>query len=126
MLVAGLIVLAALLVVASTPWWLPNRVIALRVKIFERVNGPDGLLVPGPQMGVEHFRQLYAHPAADGRSRGAALSDLFWYWLAPGPQVHQEHLEPGPRYDDVARTTRKILARPKAEVEATLGGVVSD
>jgi hypothetical protein len=24
--------------------------------------------------------------------------------------VHQEHLEPGPRYDDVARTTRQILA----------------
>jgi cytochrome P450 len=39
------------------------------------------------------------------------LSDLFWYWLAPGPQVHQEHLEPGPRYDDVARTTRRTITR---------------
>ena len=23
-----------------------------------------------------------------------ARRDLFWYWLAPGPQMHQEHLEP--------------------------------
>src|SRR2546423_320721 len=120
------VVVVALIAVGSSPWWLPDIVIGLRVRIFARINGPDGLLVPGPQIGVEHFRQLYAHPAADGRSRGAALSDLFWYWLAPGPQVHQEHLEPGPRYDDVARTTRKILARPKGEVERVLTKVVRD
>lgn len=126
MLVALLIIVAVLALVLSLPWWLPGIVISLRVKIFARVNGPDGLLIPGPEVGVEHFRQLYAHPAANGRSRGAALSDLFWYWLAPGPQVHQEHLEPGPRYDDVARTTRKILARPKGEVERVLGEIVRD
>src|SRR5204863_9409310 len=50
----------------------------------------------------------------DGRSRGAGLSDLFWYWLAPGPQMHQEHLEPGERYRMVARTTRQVLALPHA------------
>ena len=41
---------------------------------------------PAPLVGVEHFKRVYSHPAANGRSRGAALSDLFWYWLAPGPR----------------------------------------
>lgn len=56
------------------------------------------------------FLAVYRSPAASGRSRGAALSDLFWYWLAPGPHAHQEHLEPGERYQEVARATRRILA----------------
>src|SRR5207302_6071392 len=67
--------------------------------------------------GMDDYLRAYADPAANGRSRGAALSDLFWYWLAPGPQVHQEHLEAGPRYDEVARTTRRILVKPKTESE---------
>ena len=96
----------------SLPYWLPRAVIALRVRIFARVNGDEGITAPGREVPAEEFRRLYGHPAARGRSRGAALSDLFWYWLSPGPEVHQEHLEPGPRYDDVARTTRRILAGP--------------
>ena len=64
--------------------------------------------------GPEDFLRVYSDPAADGRSRGAGLSDLFWYWLAPGPQMHQEHLEPGERYRTVARTTRQVLAVPHA------------
>lgn len=103
--------LAAVSAAASLPYWLPTLVVALRVRVFAFVNGDEGIAVPGDRVGVEDFKRLYADPAADGRSRGAALSDLFWYWLAPGPQVHQEHLEPGPRYDDVARTTRRTLAR---------------
>ncbi|WP_328875641.1 cytochrome P450 [Streptomyces sp. NBC_00287] len=98
--------------VLSLPYWLPRVVVALRVAIFARVNGDEGITAPGREVPVAEFRQVYGHPAANGRSRGAALSDLFWYWLAPGPEVHQEHLEPGPRYDDVARTTRQILAGP--------------
>jgi hypothetical protein len=31
--------------------------------------------------------------------------------------VHQEHLEPGPRYDEVAKCTRRILAMPSADAE---------
>ena len=96
---------------ASLPYWLPAMVVALRVRVFALVNGDEGIAVPGDRVGVEDFKRLYADPAANGRSRGAALSDLFWYWLAPRPEVHQEHLEPGPRYDDVARTTRGTLTR---------------
>ncbi|WP_194914856.1 cytochrome P450 [Catenulispora rubra] len=105
------IAVLAVAVLASLPYWLPGIVVALRVRIFALINGTEGISVPGKLVGVDDFKRVYADPAANGRSRGAALSDLFWYWLAPGPQVHQEHLEPGPRYDDVARTTRRTIAR---------------
>lgn len=95
-------------------WWLPRGIVALRVRIFARVNGEQTLTLPNAAYGPDVFERVYAHPAADGRSAGAALSDLFWYWLSPGPEVHQEHLEPGPRYDDVAATTRRILAGDSA------------
>ena len=111
----GRVLLAGL--VASAPAWLPGRVVALRMKIFGLVNGQDAVTIPGEQVGVEDFRRVYADPAANGRSRGAALSDLFWYWLAPGPEVHQEHLEPGPRYDEVAKCTRHILVKSKKDTE---------
>ncbi|WP_434444758.1 cytochrome P450 [Lentzea sp. E54] len=92
--------------------WLPARVVALRAKVFEKVNGDNAITFPNSQVGPDRFQELYGHPAANGRSRGAGLSDLFWYWLSPGPEVHQEHLEAGPRYDDVARATRAFLAGP--------------
>ncbi|BBB01563.1 hypothetical protein RVR_9042 [Actinacidiphila reveromycinica] len=104
--------------VLSSPYWLPKSLVGLRVKVFEKVNGPEGVVVPNDQVGPERFAELYAHPAASGRSKGAGLSDLFWYWLSPGPEVHQEHLEPGPRYDAVARTTSTILAGTSAELSA--------
>ncbi|MDI5965589.1 cytochrome P450 [Streptantibioticus silvisoli] len=103
------VAVAALAVAATLPYWLPTAVVALRVRIFDLVNGEEGIAVPGRLVGTESFTRLYGHPAANGRSKGAALSDLFWYWLAPGPEVHQEHLEPGPRYDQVARVTRRLL-----------------
>jgi hypothetical protein len=94
-----------------------RALVRLREWIFVQVNGGEGIPVPGPLVGAEHFERVYADPAADGRSRGAGLSDLFWYWLAPGPQMHQEHLEPGERYQAVARTTRKVLAMPHARAD---------
>jgi cytochrome P450 len=112
-----LLLVALVLVVLSLPYWLPRLVVALRNRIFARINGDEGVPIPGRLVDVRHFIRVYSDPAADGRSEGARLSDLFWYWLAPGPEVHQEHLEPGERYDEVARTTRRILARPKPEVE---------
>ncbi|WP_432049822.1 cytochrome P450 [Verrucosispora sp. NA02020] len=105
----------------TVPYWLPPTVVRLREWVFARVNGSEGIPVPGPTVGMDHFERVYADPAADGRSRGAGLSDLFWYWLAPGPQMHQEHLEPGERYRTVAATTRRVLAirRERADALAT-------
>ncbi|HEV3358918.1 MAG TPA: cytochrome P450 [Pseudonocardiaceae bacterium] len=117
MLIALGIVVLVIAGLASLPYWLPQRVVRLRTRVFAAVNGDEGISVPGPQIGMDDFLLAYADPAAGGRSRGAALSDLFWYWLAPGPHVHQEHLEAGPRYDEAAKTTRRILIKPKAESE---------
>jgi len=109
------VALAAAAVAAWTlPRWLPPVVIRLREWVFRRVNGTEGIPVPGPLVDAEHFERVYADPAARGRSRGAGLSDLFWYWLAPGAHLHQEHLEPGERYETVARVTRSVLAVPQA------------
>ncbi|WP_422769571.1 cytochrome P450 [Plantactinospora sp. WMMC1484] len=109
-----LVLLCCLAGAVAVTWLLPRRlppaVVRLREWIFRQVNGAEGIPVPGPLVGPEHFTRVYAHPAASGRSRGAGLSDLFWYWLAPGPQMHQEHLEPGERYRAVARTTRRVVA----------------
>ncbi|TDE41466.1 cytochrome P450 [Nonomuraea mesophila] len=110
-------VVLAIVFVLSLPWWLPAKVVALRVRLFARINGDEGIQIPGDLVGVDRFKEVYAHPAASGRSEGAALSDLFWYWLSPGPEMHQEHLEAGERYDTVARTTRGLLALPRAEAE---------
>jgi hypothetical protein len=98
--------------VVSLPFWLPSLIIAARMRIFTWINGAEGIPIPGATVGVTQFERVYSDPSADGRSHGAGLSDLFWYWLSPGPQLHQEHLEPGERYREIARTTRRILARP--------------
>jgi hypothetical protein len=109
---AAAVVVATIVVLASLPFWLPRVVVAIRMRVFARVNGSEGIPIPGELVDTSRFLELYSHPAANGRSQGAALSDLFWYWLSPGPEVHQEHLEPGPRYDEVARCTRRILTMP--------------
>lgn len=108
----------AALAALSLPYWLPGVVVRLRMRLFTWINGPEGVPVPGPLVGADRFKQVYGDPGADGRSRGAVLSDLFWYWLSPGAHVHQEHLEPGPRYDEVARRTREVLSLPSAQAAA--------
>ncbi|MGM9445217.1 cytochrome P450 [Streptomyces murinus] len=112
------VALAAGTLLLSTPAWLPRTVVALRMKVFARVNGDEGITFPGATVGADRFQEVYGHPAADGRSKGAALSDLFWYWLAPGADVHQEHLEAGPRYDEVARCTLAFLSGPSETLYA--------
>jgi hypothetical protein len=102
---------------ASLPFWFPSAVVALRMRIFTWINGEEGVAVPGKVIDAARFKQLYAQPAANGRSRGAALSDLFWYWLAPAPEIHQEHLEAGNRYEEVARSTKRMLAIPREDAE---------
>jgi hypothetical protein len=118
-------VIASLVLAGSLPYWLPAVVVAIRMRIFTAVNGAEGVAIPGKLVDASHFKDVYSHPAADGRSRGAALSDLFWYWLSPGPQVHQEHLEPGEHYREVARATGRILAVPKTVAEALTTRCVS-
>src|SRR5499425_2568159 len=110
-------ILFGLVAVASLPYWLPSALVALRVHIFTGINGAEGISIPGELVDASRFKQVYSHPAANGRSKGAALSDLFWYWLSPGPEMHQEHLEPGEKYEEVARTTRRILALSKKYAE---------
>ena len=83
------------LFVASLPYWIPAVVIALRMRIFTRVNGEEGVAIPGELVDASLFKQVYSHPEADGRSRGAALSDLFWYWLSPGPKCIRSIWNPG-------------------------------
>lgn len=102
----------------TAPRWLPRRVTALRGKVFALVNGDAVVTFPNAEVGPERFQEVYAHPAATGRSKGAGLSDLFWYWLAPGPEIHQEHLEAGPRYDEVSAVTARILGGSSEELTA--------
>jgi hypothetical protein len=96
---------------------LPAAIIGLRTRLFTRINGEEGIQVPGERFGVSHFKELYSHPATHGRSEGAGLSDLFWYWLSPGAELHQEHLEEGERYEEVARVTKHILALTRKNAE---------
>ena len=117
--------LAAALAVATVPTWLPRAIVALRMRIFTRVNGEEGIAVPGPMVDASRFFEIYSDPAARGRSRGAALSDLFWYWLSPGPEMHQEHVEDGPQYEEIARATRRMLAMPRRQAEALTARCVS-
>jgi hypothetical protein len=110
---AAILAVLALGAFASLPYWLPNAVVSLRTRIFTAINGDEGIAIPGELVPASRFKHVYSQPAAHGRSRGARLSDLFWYWLSPGAELHQEHLEPGPRYDEVAKATRRVLALPK-------------
>jgi hypothetical protein len=113
-----LVLMTCTFVVASLPFWLPKGIVALRMRVFAHINGEEGIPIPGDLVGAAHFKEVYSHPAADGRSQGAGLSDLFWYWLSPGAEIHQEHLEPGDRYEQIAQTTRRILAMSRGEAEA--------
>ena len=116
---AVVIVILATAAMASLPYWLPGLVVRLRMRIFTAINGEEGIEIPGKLVDASRMKQVYSDPAANGRSKGATLSDLFWYWLAPGPEVHQEHLEAGERYEEVARTTRRILGIPRKTAEET-------
>ena len=64
------VALALILAAWTLPRWLPPAVVALREWIFARVNGAEGIPVPGPLVPPEEFERVYSDPAADGRSRG--------------------------------------------------------
>jgi hypothetical protein len=103
--------------ILSIPHWLPSLIIRLRMWIFTKVNGEEGLQIPNEKIDATRFKQIYGHKNANGRSQGAALSDVFWYWLSPGPEMHQEHLENGERYELIAEMTRNVLAAPHDTIE---------
>ena len=75
---------------------LPTYIVKLRMWLFTRVNGDDGIQFPNENLGVDgkEFKRLYSHRAARLRSKqqGVGLSDLFWYFLSPGAHIHQEHV----------------------------------
>lgn len=112
-----MILSAGALIILSLPYWLPITIQALRARVFTRINGDEGIAIPGKLVDAAHFMQVYSHPAASGRSHGATLSDLFWYWLSPGPEMHQEHIENGEKYQEVERTTRRILGISRKAAE---------
>jgi hypothetical protein len=64
------------------------------------------------KMNRKVFKQVYKNPCAHMRSRGAGLADLFWYFLSPGPHMHQETMDEGSLYDNISVLTRQILAKP--------------
>ncbi|MEI5102889.1 hypothetical protein RB200_35585 [Streptomyces sp. PmtG] len=52
-----------------------------------------GRPAPGASVDAAHFKELCAHPAANGRGSGSKLADLIWYWVSPGAHMHQEQVE---------------------------------
>ena len=103
-----LVLTLCVLVVVSLPFWLPKGSSRCACACSPTSTATRDS-VPGDLVGAAQFKEVYSHPAANGRSRGAGLSDLFWYWLSPGAELHQEHLEAGDRYEEIAHTTRRIL-----------------
>ena len=78
--------------------------------------------LPNDTVGIEQYKALYAHPHARLRSKQntVGLSDLFWYFLCPGPDIHQEHVESGTAlYNAVAETTKVLLNVPTERLEVS-------
>jgi hypothetical protein len=96
--------------VLSLPLWVPAVIIALRMYVFTAINAEHGIELPNKDVSDKEFKAVYNHPAVSGRSEGAGLSDLFWYFLAPCPELHQEHIENGPLYVATSLATKKLLA----------------
>lgn len=106
---------AIIILIVTLPFWLPAKVIQVREYIFQRINGDEGIPIPGKEIGIERFKEVYSNKHVSGRSQGAGLSNLFWYWLSPGPELHQEHLEDGPQYEALSEVTKQILNISKEE-----------
>jgi hypothetical protein len=84
------------------------------------VDSGEGLQVPNAEINEHGFRALYRSRASRGRSEGAGLSDLFWYFLSPGPEIHPEQVEDGPKYDQINLVTQRILSIERSSLEAML------
>ena len=112
---------AVVLFAILTVLWLPTYVIRLRVWLFTLINGPDGMSVPNHTIDAAATRRLYENPAAKLRStqRQVGLSDLFWWLLEPGSDIHQEHSESGTAvHASVSAATKVLLAHSSAQLDA--------
>lgn len=114
-------VLCGLALCACLPFVLPPLLIRLRMMLFVKINGDAGIEVPNNDITPAQFKELYNSPLANLRSKQATvgLSDLFWYFLCPGPDIHQEHVESGTQlYDMVTDLTKFLLNVPTSKLEA--------
>eukprot|EP01060_Flectonema_neradi_P036477 TRINITY_DN7018_c0_g1_i3.p1 TRINITY_DN7018_c0_g1~~TRINITY_DN7018_c0_g1_i3.p1 ORF type:complete len:505 (+),score=101.24 TRINITY_DN7018_c0_g1_i3:54-1568(+) len=111
-----------LLIILASPKWLPGRVVRMRMMLLTRINNGsngsgEGFEVPSKEIDSTEFKYLYKQRSAHGRSEGAALSDLFWYFLSPGPEVHQEQVENGEKYEAINAISKQLLALSQERTE---------
>lgn len=119
--VRGPLGLGLLVLFASLPFWLPGLVVSIRMFLFTKLNGDQGVQFPNSDVGADQFKALYANKNAKIRSRqkNVGLSDLFWYFLCPGPDIHQEHVETGTHLHSMVHLgTKLMLTVPTERVEA--------
>lgn len=102
---------------ASFPHWFTAVVIAIRMRVFTRLNADHGVEFPNADVKGRDMLRLYSNENVRGRSFGAELSDLFWYFLSPGPELHQEQVENGLLYDVLSDATSKLLSSPASVLE---------
>ena len=110
------------MIMLSSPKWLPGIVVRMRMMLLTRINNGqagsgEGFEVPSKEIDSSEFKYLYRQRSAHGRSEGAALSDLFWYFLSPGPEVHQEQVENGEKYDAINAVSKQLLALSQERTE---------
>ncbi|WP_062054527.1 cytochrome P450 [Aquimarina longa] len=110
----------SILFLITLPYWLPPLVVKLRIFLFTKVNGEEGISIPSDRINASEFRRIYSNKSASGRSEGANLSNLFWYWLSPGAEMHQEHIENGEEYNQIASVTKAVLSISNQEIETLL------
>lgn len=120
----GVVGAASLFTAYAAFKWLPKMVVRHRMKLLTSINdgvdSGEGIQVPNSEINCNGFRALYKSRAARGRSEGAALSDLFWYFLSPGPEIHPEQVEDGPKWDQINLVTQRILMIERSSLEAML------
>jgi hypothetical protein len=114
---AYLVTTVLLLALVSFPHWFTAIVIAIRMRAFTKLNSDHGVEFPNADVEGRDMLKLYSNENARGRSLGAELSDLFWYFLCPGPELHQEQVENGLMYDVLSDATAKLLGSPASVLE---------
>ena len=100
---------AGTLALASLPYWLPGAVVALRMRIFTLVNGEEAVAIPGQTVDAAHFEEVYAHPAANGRSRGSGRAER--QTRTHGPRFGIERVWEAEEASANRRSTSRVAAQ---------------